>query len=66
MKPLTILLVCVTVAFCTFIVDRGLTQRAEIELRTAAKLDEVSKRSDKNVAELTKQVETLKSTGAAK
>lgn len=61
MKPLMVMLVCVTIALCTFIIDHGLTQRAEIELRTAAKLDEVSKRSDKNTAELTKQIEVLKS-----
>jgi hypothetical protein len=61
MRLLMALLVCVTIAVCTFIIDRGMTQRSEIELRTAAKLDEVSKRSDKNVAELTKQVEMLKS-----
>jgi len=60
MKPLIIMLCCITVSLCTFIIDRGLTQRAEIELRTAAKLDEVSKRSDRTAAELAKQVEALK------
>lgn len=60
MKLLMALLVCTTIAVCTYIIDRGLTRRAEIVLQTTSKLDEISKRSDKTTDELTRQVEVLK------